>query len=510
VVDLPVVSATTPTTTIINRKLAGGEIWEVDVEPHGIAGSNNVTVNLSGAIPFNLENRLKYLIRYPHGCIEQTTSSVFPQLYLNDLMTLSSEEATKVENNIRAAINRIASFQTSNGGFAYWPGLSSANEWGSNYAGHFLAEAIAAGYSVPNELYSPWLDYQKEMANSWTASSQSSSTTNQAYRLYTLVLANEADFAAMNRLRVLPNLGKTASLILAEAYYRYGLVEVANSIDTTLPSDFTEQDDRYTYGSDVRNQAIAMRSAVVRGDDQQADLLAEQLGEYMASDHWYSTQTVAYTLLAFSEYLTGNGNGVKALIDIEGFDEVSVNSEKTIVSLPLPQIQDDAQTVLISNDLQRPIYASISVEGLPEPGNEVAVANKLSLQLDWLDEEGKQIDSVQSLKQGRNISLNVTVSNDTKRDIENLALTQVFPSGWEIENKRLEGQEQNEVFDYQDIRDDRVLTYFSLAAGQTRTYNLTLHMTYAGVFYLPGTHVEAMYDNSYQAATVGQWVEVSR
>jgi uncharacterized protein YfaS (alpha-2-macroglobulin family) len=260
----------------------------------------------------------------------------------------------------------------------------------------------------------------------------------------------------------------------------------------------------------MRNQAIALRSAVARGDDAQAEQLAAQLGELMASDRWYSTQTVAYTLLAFSDYLAGNGIGVEAILQVADEDKVTIQSEKTVYTSALSSIQNNETKVRVINEMKRPIYASVSVEGLPEAGDEVAVSNKLSLNLQWQDAQQNPLQSVQSLQQGQDISLLVTVSNDTKRDVENLALTQVFPSGWEIENKRFEGQQSNEVFDYQDIRDDRVLTYFSLKAGEQRTYSLTLHTTYAGIFFLPGANVEAMYDNTYQAATVGQWVEVTR
>lgn len=60
-----------------------GKEWKVDVKPHGllVQGTNAVTLEVSVLPPLNLEKRLQFLIQYPHGCVEQTTSSVFPQLY---------------------------------------------------------------------------------------------------------------------------------------------------------------------------------------------------------------------------------------------------------------------------------------------------------------------------------------------------------------------------------------------------------------------------------------------
>jgi uncharacterized protein YfaS (alpha-2-macroglobulin family) len=92
-----------------------------------------------------------------------------------------------------------------------------------------------------------------------------------------------------------------------------------------------------------------------------------------------------------------------------------------------------------------------------------------------------------------------------------MALAQVFPSGWEINNLRLtddEGTEKTDRGDYQDIRDDRVYTYFSLGAGRQRTFRVSLTASFSGTFYLPGVSCEAMYDHSVSAKEKGQVVEV--
>jgi uncharacterized protein YfaS (alpha-2-macroglobulin family) len=98
-----------------------------------------------------------------------------------------------------------------------------------------------------------------------------------------------------------------------------------------------------------------------------------------------------------------------------------------------------------------------------------------------------------------------------RNDYQNLALSQVFPSGWEINNLRLNNDEalvKTNRGDYQDIRDDRVYTYFRLSAYDERTFSVVLTASYAGTFYLPGTSCEAMYDHSIYAKQKGQLVEV--
>ena len=100
--------------------------------------------------------RLDYLIQYPHGCVEQTTSSVFPQLYLADVMDLDAIRKQNIQKNVTAGIQKLGNFQLPNGGFVYWPGYSVADDWGSSYAGHFLIEAEKKGYVLQINFKSKW------------------------------------------------------------------------------------------------------------------------------------------------------------------------------------------------------------------------------------------------------------------------------------------------------------------------------------------------------------------
>ena len=118
-------------------------------KPIGMKNTNKAFVEVSSFPPLNLESRLQYLVQYPHGCVEQTTSSVFPQLYLSRFMELSVSRKAEIETNIKAGILRLSTFQTPDGGLAYWPGSRQGDEWGSNYAGHFMLKAKDLGYNLP-------------------------------------------------------------------------------------------------------------------------------------------------------------------------------------------------------------------------------------------------------------------------------------------------------------------------------------------------------------------------
>ncbi len=92
-----------------------------------------------------------------------------------------------------------------------------------------------------------------------------------------------------------------------------------------------------------------------------------------------------------------------------------------------------------------------------------------------------------------------------------MALSQIFPSGWEIRNTRMDDQsfaEPTASFEYQDIRDDRIYTYFDLGANRSKTFRVQLNASYAGKFYLPSINTSAMYDETISARTAGMWVNV--
>eukprot|EP01136_Pigoraptor_vietnamica_P026140 Opistho-1_new@80869 len=148
-------------TNVVAASIQPKQTWRVNYAAIGMEGTNSGNIEVSSIPPINLNKRLSYLIQYPHGCVEQTTSSVFPQLLLNRLTTLSEQKKATIERNIKLGIAKLKGFQTTEGGLSYWPGETAADEWGTNYAGHFLIEAQNAGYSLPVGLLDEIIRYQK-------------------------------------------------------------------------------------------------------------------------------------------------------------------------------------------------------------------------------------------------------------------------------------------------------------------------------------------------------------
>src|SRR5690606_19377248 len=182
-------------TSVHSAEVAPDANWAYEIEPLGPGNHNRTTVEISSLPPIHLEKRLGYLIRYPHGCLEQITSGVFPQLMLDRLVELTDKQKQQVEANIKAAIDRFRGYQLADGGFGYWPGAREAEEWSTNYIGHFLIEAQAKGYVLPPGMLDNWRRYQRGKAQSWAPNQYNwrGGDLIQAYRLYLLALAKSPD-----------------------------------------------------------------------------------------------------------------------------------------------------------------------------------------------------------------------------------------------------------------------------------------------------------------------------
>jgi hypothetical protein len=157
------------------------------------------------------------------------------------------------------------------------------------------------------------------------------------------------------------------------------------------------------------------------------------------------------------------------------------------------------------------LFVRLVTAGTPARGAEVETASNLKMLVSYSDAGGSPIDPT-SLEQGTEFIATVSIIHPGLRGAyKNLALSQLFPSGWEINNLRLDDAQEQLKADapsYEDIRDDRVYTYFDLAPNQRKTFKVRLTASFAGTYYLPGVRCEAMYDHSIHASVAGKGVDV--
>lgn len=523
----------------LSKLLQPGEIWQPQIQPHGLPGTNKASVAVSSLPPLNLDKRLEYLIRYPHGCIEQTTSAALPQLTLHQLLTLSEQQRSDIQTNVDAAIKKLARHQTDDGDFSYWPGQNYSNPWASSYATHFMVRAKQQGYAVPQKILANAIGAVRTALNR-----AEGYAATHGYQAYVLSLNGTPDLGAMNRLRerLLKNPG-SANLtrqLLALAYATSGLTDISAELLASISSNDNYRHNINTYGSPLRDQAIALmaldHNTDQRSTQQIAWNMASAIANELSGDQWHSTQSTAWALMALSEFGSrpdANSSNLFALNTEHSNGKDAWQSLQSIQHYFKQAISTQSLadgSLQIRNDSEHPLYAQVANQGVPAIGDEQAASQGLIMDIDYTDLNGNALD-VNRLPQGQDLIARVKVGlpngqrNPAMKNIavKDIALSMVMPSGWQIRNRRLEGEDISEALDYQDLRDDRVNSYFSLWQNYNwRSYNyrysdrsqnsveieVMLNASYAGRYYLPGWEAKAMYNESLYTRSAGQWVEV--
>ncbi|QIE60007.1 hypothetical protein G5B37_10660 [Rasiella rasia] len=483
----------------------------IDFNTYGVAGTNAATLEFSTLPPMDFSKRMEYLIRYPHGCVEQTTSAAFPQLYLAEVFDITFDKKKDIQGNVEAAIKKLGRYQIANGGMAYWPGEREADNWSTNYVGHFMLEAKAKGYALPITFMSNWLRYQKNTARQYRSSNtRYNSSLTQAYRLYTLALAGQPELAAMNRLRESKNLSNDAKWRLAAAYALAGKSKVAEEISATANINFKSNNyDYYTYGSPFRNKAMALETMVTTGNPKQREM-AISVAKELSSQRWFSTQETSYALLAMAKMVQKNGGKAVELSFVHQGKTHTVKTDRAIAQRDIG-VSMGNNSITVANKKGNLVYVTLVQKGKLALGNELADRKNITINATYVDSQGKALD-IKKLRQGTEINAIVAVTNTSNDYIDNVALTKIFPGGWEIVNTSFTdlGGGASGAARYKDIRDDRVNFYFDLGRKKTKTFKVKLNASYLGTYYLPGTQVEAMYDNNYYARNQGLWVTVEQ
>lgn len=515
--ELEIRTVRRPQVKVTAATLEAGKSWKETVAMPGATGTNQLTLEVSDIAPVNVSSRLSYLLGYPHGCLEQITSKGFPQLYISSFTDLTPRQAKSTEEAVKEVIRRLRSYQTVDGAFAYWPGGTSSNGWGTVYATHFLLEASKKGYLVPEAMKQSVLNNLRRVARNWkpvTSYYKDSEEATQAYRLYVLALAGSPEMGAMNRLKEMKDLTSMSRWSLASAYALVGREDVAQDLiskTTALPSGYSEYDE--TFGSDVRDQSIQLMTLCLLDKGKEAATLVEELSKQLSSDDWLSTQSTAFALVALSDYLAKyRVDGAMDFTYACGGKDGQVKTDKNIWSETLLDKAGTSASVELKNTGKSTLFARIITEGIPEQGEEKAYANGVSLAVSYVDLNGSPVNVAQ-LEQGTNFSAVVTVKNPSARGYNNLVLSEIFPAGWEILNTRFLNESVTDSLsagvNYQDIRDDRVYSYIDrLPAGSQVTVKINLCAVYPGRFYLPPVYCEAMYDYLIRANTAGQEVTV--
>ena len=494
-----------------------------------IPNSSEFSLTLAPFPNIAFADSLRYLVRYPHGCLEQTTSKVFPLLYFSDLARtveplLASEDA--VDYYITSGITKLESMLMSNNRFSYWPGGTYVNPWSSIYATHFLVEARKAGYEVADRVYEAMLEGLKAQAK-FSPDMEGENNTKKVktrialatYASYVLAAAGQPDRGTMHYLknRGASGLSDYSYFQLAGAFALSGELETALSMLPVSVSpnfngkDTTKRETGGTFNSPIRAQAIILDVlAEVNENHPSIPTLVKNLSE-AASDgnRWRTTQDNAFAFLALGKIMQKQADrNYNGAIRINGEPFVDFDASEVRFT---DEAWDGAR-IQISVKGDGTCYYYWSAFGIQRDSYIEEYERELQVRRRYFNKNGEELTG--TFVHGDLIVAEISVKALTA-NLENVVVVDMLPTGFEIENPRLESRAgipwlktQGFKPDHLDIRDDRLIFFGTFPRQRERKFYYALRAVTQGEFTLPPIAAEAMYDPTKSTVTGSMAIKV--
>ena len=523
---IPLRSVAPPVTQTGQGVVRAGEPVDFIFPSNLIPDSSDFSLTLSPFPNIRFADSLRYLIRYPHGCLEQTTSKVFPLLYFSDLAQsvepmLAAEDS--VDYYITSGITKIESMLKSDDRFAYWPGGTYVNPWSSIYASHFLVEARKAGYEVADRVYDAMLNGLKAQAKfSPNTEDNFRSSLGEAqeirkkislatYAAYVLAAAGHPDRGTMHYLknRGLSGLSEYSHFQLAGAFALSGELETALSmLPVSVSPNFNkgngQRETGGTLDSPIRAQAIMLDVlAEVNENHPSTPMLVQNLSEAASEgNRWATTQENAFAFLALGKIL-------KKQMDRNYTGTLTLNGEHFAdFDATETRYTDKAwhgTRVQLTVEGEGSCYYYWSAFGIQRDSFIEEYERELQVRRRYFNKDGEERTG--TFGHGELIIAEINVKALTA-NLENVVIVDMLPTGFEIENPRLESRagipwlkSQDFKPDYIDIRDDRLIFFGTFPRQRERKFYYALRAVTQGEFTLPPIVAEAMYDTTKSAVT---------
>ena len=513
-VQLPLRSAALPVTETGNGIASTDKAADFIFPSNLIPDSSEFTLTVSPFPAVEFAGGISYLLKYPYGCIEQTTSKVFPLLYFSDMagavdQELASDE--RVDSYITSGINRLESMFTPQNHFAYWPGGSYINHWSSIYASHFMFEARKAGYEVSDRVYTGMLDGLREQTKSVSSNERSADKSDRfvkeraVYACYVLAAAGEPEKGVMNYFKnnLLSELTSYSQFQLAGAFALSGDLETALSMlpVSVAPQNGGTRQSGTNFNSPIRAQAIILDVlAEVNENHPSIPILVTNLSNAASKrKRWGTTQENAFAFLAIGKIL-------RKKMDGEYTGKITVNDthladfDSSSPSVRLLNKDWDGAQVKISIEGEGSCYYYWSAFGIRRDSFIEEYDRDIQVRRRYLNQDGIPFDN--EFPHGDLVIAEITVKS-LNWNLENVVVVDMLPAGFEIENARLASRAgipwlKTGDFkpDYVDIRDDRLIFFGAFPRQRERKFHYALRAVTRGDFTLPPVSAEAMYDPS--------------
>ena len=494
--ELPIRPAAPWRDTCGTLRLAPGEKRRFDA-PSAFARH---AVTVSGSPLGELVSALEWLSDYPHGCLEQTSSRIFPLVTAGGILNaVGSGAATNRAEYVAAGVKRVASMIRQND-FVMWPDCNYP-PWDrevSLYAAHFLVEAEKAGHKLNATARSQVMKFLRGWA-------MSTNVAVSAYACHTLALAGAPEKDRM--LRLYDSAKALSPLTRARLARAFALSGDPARADALLSSMHTP--------SSVKEAAFATLAILERNP---SDERLPQLVGYLATKrdpatfNWGTTESNAHALLAIGAYYRHNpprAGTPRVRVATDGKPPIELGNRQSAKA--------DSGWMSAENVGDGEAFVSWRTQTLPPAESVTNESSGITITREFLKSDWLPAD-MDKLARGDLLIARLTIESDARREIADLVIEDLFPGAFEPVHREItpEGWRKSGGADWvmrSDARDDRMLVFskkFKLEANGKVEFYYPVRVVSAGDFVLPGPSVEGMYAPSLHARRAPGRVVVGR
>ncbi len=482
-----------------------------------LEGTGEYTLRTSSLAGVTLARNIQYLLSYPYGCLEQTTSRLLPLIYFNDLTKFVQPSlfgGGGPDYYIQEGILKLMSMEFSDGSFAYWPGSNDRHHWSTVYAAHFLVEARRAGYRVENSFYHRVIDNVRQIARGKNYNDLDK--PQRIYAAFVLSKAGKMENRILNYLRKL----NTGDLPAYARYQLAGTLALAGETETALSlipvdiqPDLFDPETGGNFSSGERTNAILLDVLLaIDPDNTSIPVLAQSLMNGAQAGRRYTTQSTAFALMALGKYFKGKGiDNFTGQLKISGAATYAIDTN----SFSRQWGGIDGKEVTISIEGKGTCFYYWQASGVSLSHADDEFDRGIVVRREYMDESGAPID-LANVPLGTRVVGRITAQAKDKT-LYNAVINDLIPAGFEIENPRLKTspalswiKDSNIKVDRHDIRDDRLLIFATLYHSRRLEFHYSLRAVSAGEFVIPPVAAECMYNPLIAGAASSGRVTIKR
>ena len=480
------------------------------------------------------------LLTYPHGCLEQLTSTTLPNallLKLSDLFVIDVDYS-EVNKNLEYGIKTILGMQKSDGGFAYWPGDSTTNHHYSPYGIWGLATMKNLGANVDSGQLKKAENYLINRFKE-TSSDMSNGHLSELATAFSALAKLNSDY--FPRAREIMYSHKSEFNMHENIFYALALSEYDASkyhdeiINIVEKIDLKEGSSSYSYWSNDTYKAIFTQVLLnVDHNNSRIDTLIEQLYSNNFESYYYSTQTKIQSFISFIKYIESVGLNKDKPVSIRyniggktGSFSLSgknlLKKEKFVLSEFKSSIDKNYEFSfkVNGNDNENKVYIDADVVVYPKnkkdvthSSNGVYIKKEIKgIEVDtnkknWYADNIKEVDIDQNkLKIGETYMVKLEMEFD--KSARDVSIEDHLPAGVKVLNPRFktvssDTDEMGYMWPFNHIEYKKNMVFATanrINSGKKYEFKYFITPTIEGVFTMPPVSVFPMYQPSIEAHT---------